>query len=88
MEVIYKVKALNDIKFWKKSGQKNIQFRIVKLIEDIEVHPFTGLGKPEALKYELTGLWSREIDKGNRLIYEISENQIHIIPIRGHYFDK
>lgn len=88
MEVIYKVKALNDIKFWKKSGQKNIQSRILKLIEDIEVHPYTGLGKPEALKYELTGLWSREIDKGNRLIYEISENQIHIISIRGHYFDK
>lgn len=88
MEVIYKDKALNDIKFWKKSGQKNIQSRIAKLIEDIEVHPYTGLGKPEALKYELTGLWSREIDKGNRLIYEISENQIHIIPIRGHYFNK
>ena len=88
MEVIYKDKALNDIKFWKKSGQWNIQSRIAKLIEDIEVHPYTGLGKPEALKYELTGLWSREIDKGNRLIYEISENQIHIISIRGHYFDK
>jgi toxin YoeB len=88
MEVIYKDKALNDINFWKKSGQKNIQSRIAKLIEDIEVHPYTGLGKPEALKYELTGLWSREIDKGNRLIYEISENQIHIISIRGHYFDK
>jgi toxin YoeB len=88
MEVIYKDKALNDIKFWKKSGQKNIQSRITKLIKDIEVHPYTGLGKPEALKYELTGLWSREIDKVNRLIYEISENQIHIISIRGHYFDK
>jgi len=75
MEVIYKDKALNDIKFWKKSGQKNIQSRIVKLIKDIEVHPYTGLGKPEALKYELTGLWSREIDKGNRLIYEISSVQ-------------
>jgi len=88
MEVIYKDKALNDIIFWKMSGQKNIRSRIAKLIEDIEVHPYTGLGKPEALKYELTGLWSREIDKGNRLIYEILENQIHIISIRGHYFDK
>jgi toxin YoeB len=88
MEIIYKDKALKDIKFWKKSGQKNIRSKITRLIEDIQLHPETGLGKPEALKYELTGLWSREIDKGNRLIYEISGNQLHIISMRGHYSDK
>jgi toxin YoeB len=88
MEVIYKDKALNDIKFWKKSGQKNIQVRITKLVEDIQLHPKTGLGRPEQLKYALTGLWSREIDKGNRLIYEIVGQDIHIISMRGHYFDK
>ena len=88
MEVVYKDKALEDIKFWKKSGQKNIQSRITKLIEDIQLHPQTGLGNPEPLKYELSGLWSRKIDKGNRLIYEISENNLHVIPMRGHYSDK
>jgi len=88
MEVVFKDKALNDIKFWKKSGQKTIQNRISKLIEDILQHPTTGLGKPEPLKYELSGLWSREIDKGNRLIYEIVGQQLHVISMRGHYFDK
>jgi toxin YoeB len=88
MEVVYKDKAIEDIKFWKKSGQKNIQLRITKLIEDIQLHPQTGLGNPEQLKYELSGLWSRKIDKGNRLIYEISENNLHVISMRGHYSDK
>ncbi len=88
MEVVYKAKALEDIKFWKKSGQKTIQNKISKLIEDILQHPYTGLGKPEALKYELSGLWSREIDKGNRLIYEVAGQKLYIISLRGHYFDK
>jgi toxin YoeB len=88
MEVIYKDKALDDIKFWKKSGQLTVQRRITKLIEDTVKHPFTGLGKPEALKYELSGLWSREIDKQNKLIYEVVEKQLHIISMRGHYLDK
>jgi toxin YoeB len=88
MEVIYKDKAIEDIKFWKKSGQKNLQSRITKLIEDIQLHPETGLGNPEPLKYELSGLWSRKIDKGNRLIYEIFENNLHVISMRGHYSDK
>ena len=88
MEVVYKDKALDDIKFWRKSGQKNIQSKITKLIEDIELHPQTGIGFPEQLKYELTGLWSRKIDKGNRLIYDIYDDEIHIVSLRGHYFDK
>ena len=88
MEVVYKEKALKDIKLWKKSGNKKIQEKISRLIRDIQLHPENGLGKPEALKYELTGLWSREIDKKNRIIYEIIDNRIHIISLLGHYFDK
>lgn len=88
MEVVYKAKAINDIRFWKKSGQQIIQNKISRLIEDMQQHPYTGLGKPEALKYELTGLWSREIDKGNRIIYEVVGQQLHIISMRGHYSDK
>ncbi len=88
MEIVYKPKAREDITFWKKSGNTNVQRKISKLIEDITLHPETGLGQPEALKHELSGLWSRRIDKGNRLIYEILKNQIAIISLRGHYFDK
>ncbi|HEY3371103.1 MAG TPA: Txe/YoeB family addiction module toxin [Prolixibacteraceae bacterium] len=88
MEVVFKDKVLKDIHHWKRSGQKIIQNKISRLIEDILQHPYAGLGKPEALKYELSGLWSCEIDKGNRLIYEIVGLQLNIISMRGHYFDK
>jgi toxin YoeB len=88
MEIIYKSKAIEDLKFWKKNGPKSIQKKISKLIEDIEKNPQTGLGRPEPLKYELSGLWSRRIDKGNRLVYEIFENHIDILSLRGHYSDK
>jgi toxin YoeB len=59
MEVVFKDKAIEDIKFWKKSGQKTAQDKISRLIEDILQHPFTGLGKPEALKYELARVCGR-----------------------------
>jgi toxin YoeB len=68
MEVAYSAKALDDIRYWKKSGNKKIQERITALVEDIKVDPFKGIGKPEPLKYELTGKWSRRIDKENRII--------------------
>ena len=58
MEVAYSPKALEDIRYWKKSGNRKTQERIATLIEDIKCHPFTGIGKPEPLKYELAGKWS------------------------------
>lgn len=85
MEVIYKDKAIKDIKFWQKSGQTQIQRKITALIEDICSHPKTGLGKPEELKYELKGLWSRRINNEHRLIYEFTDKQIIVISLRGHY---
>lgn len=88
MEVIYRAEALKDISYWKKSGQKTIQAKITRLIEDIKLHPYNGLGKPEALKHQLTGLWSREIDKKNRLIYLVINEELHILSLRGHYHDK
>ena len=88
MEVIYKKTALEDLEFWKTSGKKIIQKKISKLIEDILLHPYTGLGKPEGLKHELSGSWSREIDKKNRLVYEVVGNEIQILSLRDHYYDK
>jgi toxin YoeB len=70
MEVVYSEKALKDRNFWKKSGNKAFMNKITSLIEDIKLIPFKGTGKPEALKYSLSGIWSRRIDKEHRLIYK------------------
>lgn len=89
MEVIYSQKARRDIEFWKKSGNKMIMKKITALLIDINLHPYEGLGKPEALKYNLSGVWSRRITQEHRLIYQITdENKIEILNImslKGHY---
>ncbi len=55
------------------------------MLEDIKRNEFAGIGKPEPLKNNLTGFWSRRIDEVNRLVYRISNNQIEIIQCKGHY---
>ena len=85
MEVEYKKKALDDREYWKEQGTLKIQKRISELINDICKHPFTGIGKPEPLKYELAGLWSRRITQKHRIIYEVGNNMISIISMKGHY---
>jgi toxin YoeB len=52
------------------------------------LHPETGLGQPEQLKHQYSGLWSRRINKEHRIIYEIAENAIYILSMKGHYLDK
>lgn len=87
MEIIYSLKALEDISYWKKSGNKAVQLKISALINDIIMHPFTGIGKPEALKHQLSGSWSRRITRTDRLVYsvDIENNIIEIETARGHY---
>ncbi|MDR0437981.1 MAG: Txe/YoeB family addiction module toxin [Bacteroidales bacterium] len=85
MEIIYQKQALEDLDFWKLSGNKQIQKKITELLNDIVQHPFTGIGKPEPLKHELQGCWSRRITNEHRLIYEIFDENIHILSMRGHY---
>ncbi len=89
MEVRYSKKAEKDLDFWSKSGNKIIIKKISELIKAIQINPFEGIGKPEALKYELIGYWSRRIDEEHRIIYQIiDENTIeilNIISLKGHY---
>lgn len=85
MEIILYEQAQKDIAFWKKSGNKGIMKKITSLLEDIDKTPYTGLGKPEELKYEFSGWWSRRINKEHRLIYRIAENQIQVLSLRFHY---
>lgn len=85
MEIAFDEIATNDLKFWKSSGNKKIQKRIEKLIEAIVQSPYKGIGKPEALKHELLGKWSRRIDREHRIVYEVDENVIRVYSLRGHY---
>lgn len=87
MEIIYSLQALEDIRYWKKSGNKAVQEKISSLISDIIEHPYTGIGKPEALKHHLSGLWSRRITTSDRLVYsvDIEKNTIEILTLKGHY---
>jgi toxin YoeB len=89
VEVIYSPKALKDLDYWKRSGNVKIQKKIQQLIFAIQKSPFEGIGKPEPLKYDLSGKWSRRINQEHRIIYAINDkNQISVLDIlslKGHY---
>ena len=55
------------------------------LMEELAQHPFTGTGKPEPLKHEFSGCWSRRINREHRLVYEVSDNIVSILSAKGHY---
>lgn len=77
--------AVKDIEFHKRSGNKAILKKLLVLFNELSTHPFEGTGKPEQLKYNLTGCWSRRINQEHRLIYEVSEGRILIHSAVGHY---
>ena len=86
MEIILLEQAQNDRDYWKKSGNKAIMNRITALLKDIMEHPYTGIGKPEPLKYDLAGKWSRRINSEHRLIYSVNENiiTVYVFSMRYH----
>ena len=74
----------NDYLYWQTQDKKTLK-RINKLINDVRRSPFEGIGKPESLKENLAGFWSRRIDDTNRLVYAVDDNSITIISCRYHY---
>ena len=76
--------AFEDLAWWIETDRKKA-LRILKLIKEIQRKPFEGMGKPEALKHELSGCWSRRIDDEHRLVYQVTENKIRILACRYHY---
>ena len=85
MEIKLFEKAERDFEFWRKSGSKAIQAKIQQLFKDIQAHPFEGIGKPEALKHELSGQWSRRINQEHRIIYEVINDVLYTYSLKGHY---
>lgn len=85
MEIIYSPQAYEDLLYWKKTGDLTIQRRISLLLADIMKHPYKGIGKPEPLKYQLQGKWSRRINSEHRLVYKVKGDEIWIESLKGHY---
>jgi toxin YoeB len=77
--------AQNDIASYKESGNKAILKKLAVLFEELTEHPFEGTGKPEPLKYELSGLWSRRITRGHRLVYQVCDDSVWIHSAKEHY---
>lgn len=90
MEIVYTPDALEDLEYWKQSGNKQALKKITQLLTAIIVDYKNGIGQPEPLKKNMTGCWSRHIDRKNRLIYEVYEEDqiINVVSLRGHYLDK
>jgi toxin YoeB len=83
-------KAKHDIAYLKKSGNLVLYKKAAALIDEISENPYTGTGKPEKLKNNLSGMWSRRISGEHRLVYSVNENivTINVISAKGHYGDK
>lgn len=79
--------AQKHLKEWGKSGQKKTLEKIAKLLEELTFHPMTGTGQVEQLKGNLSGLWSRRINKTDRIIYSIEDERVivTVISMKGHY---
>ncbi|MDR1504670.1 MAG: Txe/YoeB family addiction module toxin [Prevotella sp.] len=90
MEIIFSPQALEDIEYWKKSGNVGVMNKISSLLEDIAEHPFIGIGKPEPLRHDLTGYWSRRINSEHRIIYSVHDDliEVYILSMRYHYSKK
>jgi len=87
MEIIFAPAALEDLEYWKKVNNTTILKRIELLLADIAEHPFIGIGKPERLKFDLAGKWSRRINSEHRIVYKVTEQGIEvlILSMRWHY---
>ena len=84
MKLTFSSNAWEDYLYWQKTD-KIILKRINSLIKDIQRQPFEGIGKPEQLKFNLSGFWSRRINEEHRLIYSVEDEAILIVACRYHY---
>lgn len=83
-KLVWTVEAWKDYTYWQTQDKKTLK-RISKLIKATMKHPFEGIGKPEPLRENLSGFWSRRIDDTNRLVYVADDDYITIISCRYHY---
>ena len=83
-KLLFSTSALDDLAHWETTSPKTIG-RINALLDAIMIDPQSGIGKPEKLKYELAGLWSRRINLRDRIVYEVKDDTVYILQLREHY---
>ncbi len=83
-DLIVKQQAMDDLHFWAKNNLKLLK-KIFELLNAIQSNPFSGIGKPEALKNELQGYWSRRINDEHRIVYKVTTDALTIVSCRSHY---
>lgn len=83
-KLVWTDEAWKDYLYWQYQDRKTLK-RINKIIDDIKRDPFKGIGKPEALREDLSGFWSRRVDDTNRIVYAVDKKYITIIACRYHY---
>jgi len=76
--------GFDDLEWWVNHDRKKA-LKTIRLIQEVRSSPFQGMGKPEPLKHELAGCWSRRIDDEHRLVYQVSDTKIRILTCRYHY---
>ncbi len=81
--------ADKDLKYWLKSGNTAVRNKITKIVGELMTHPREGIGKPEMLKGDFAGYWSRRLTKKDRVIYKIEDDivVVYVLSLRGHYDD-
>lgn len=84
MRLIFSENAWNDYLYWQNADKKTLK-RINALIKEIQRTQFSGTGKPEPLKFGLSGYWSRRIDREHRIVYRVVEDDLLIAQLRNHY---
>ena len=84
MEIVWQENAWEDYLYWQMNDKQKLK-RINELIKDCQRNKFEGIGKPEPLKGNLSGMWSRRIDNEHRLVYKIQDNRLHVVQCRFHY---
>ncbi|MCF7998491.1 MAG: Txe/YoeB family addiction module toxin [Methylovulum sp.] len=82
--ISFRERAWQDYLYWQETDKKNLK-RINALIKDIQRNPFDGIGKPEPLKHQFAGFWSRRINDEHRLIYTFIDDELIIVQCRYHY---
>ncbi len=85
MTIEFTKEADADLDYFRKTGNKKVIEKIKELLRSIVNDPYSGIGKPEPLKYNLSGAWSRRINKEHRIVYEINGEVIYILSLKGHY---